>query len=157
MPEYKKEALQDKIRNNILLNEAGCWIWSGSLQTGGYGQTRLLGKTILAHRLSYMAFHGEIKNKRFVCHSCDCPPCVNPDHLWLGTPRQNFKDAIKKNRHVGRFPEWASRLPRKRKLSHDDVLAIRASTEPLKELAQRYNCSLPNISMIRNGRRKKLD
>lgn len=80
---------------------AECWLWRGIInpQTG-YGQThRLLGGS--AHRASWRIHRGEIPKGLCVLHRCDNPPCVNPDHLFLGTMRDNTQDAIAKGRHHG--------------------------------------------------------
>jgi hypothetical protein len=76
-----------------------CWLWTGALSSRGYGSFRVDGKTISTHRLSYSWFKGEVPEGIFVCHTCDIPACVNPDHLWLGTNSDNMQDMIAKDRH----------------------------------------------------------
>lgn len=73
-----------------------CWEWQGAINHNGYGRFSLKGKTIAAHRISYFLFKGCIQGKNIICHSCDNPRCVNPDHLWEGTSRQNTLDMILK-------------------------------------------------------------
>lgn len=77
---------------------SGCWMWSGSVGTDGYGKTKWKGKTIRAHRLVYMLTKGEIAEGLFVLHTCDKPDCVNPEHLWLGTHAENEADKDAKGR-----------------------------------------------------------
>lgn len=134
----------------------GCWVWQRSLQTGGYGQMSYKGKNRTAHRLSYEVFKKESPDGKCVCHKCDNPKCINPDHLFLGTHKENHDDAIAKGRSLGMWPRHAITKTRKRKLTDAQVLEIRASQESLIILSERYGCSGSNISLIRNGQRKKL-
>lgn len=80
------------------VTESGCWIWLGATDRDGYGYSRTEGCTRKTHRLSYEVFKGPITLGLLVCHSCDIPSCVNPDHLWLGTQQENIQDAHKKGR-----------------------------------------------------------
>lgn len=78
-----------------------CWIWTG-FKDKGYGRmgwkTPKGYRSIPASRISYMLFRGEIPEGMFVCHKCDNPPCVNPDHLFLGSSKENTHDMVKKGR-----------------------------------------------------------
>ena len=74
-----------------------CWIWMGAT-TRGYGQTTIDKKHGYAHRFSWEFANGSIPNKKIICHKCDTPRCVNPEHLFIGTQADNIKDAIKKGR-----------------------------------------------------------
>ena len=76
-----------------------CWLWSAGTDKFGYGKFKAKGKTIRAHRYSYVLFNGPIPNGLFVCHECDVTGCVNPQHLWLGPPSSNTRDMVSKNRH----------------------------------------------------------
>ena len=75
-----------------------CWLCIGRLNKNSYGVIIVNGKQWMAHRLSYAVFKGEIPDGMFVCHSCDNPSCVNPDHLWLGSATDNFRDSESKGR-----------------------------------------------------------
>jgi len=85
----------------------GCWIWTSTRFRGGYGGVCVgllrngTKKLARAHRIAWELRHGQIPQGMCVLHRCDNPPCVNPDHLFLGTHRDNIDDMIAKGRHVG--------------------------------------------------------
>jgi hypothetical protein len=79
---------------------AGCWVWTGSVVGYGYGQIKVNGRQLKTHRYVYEQLVGDIPDGMFVCHKCDNPPCCNPDHLFLGTPRDNTQDMVQKGRRV---------------------------------------------------------
>ena len=77
----------------------GCWIWNASTRSNGYGKFRVKGMYWGAHRFSFFMFIGPVPHDLFVCHSCDNKSCVNPDHLWLGSNKDNLDDAVRKGLH----------------------------------------------------------
>lgn len=85
---------------------SGCWLWGGSLDESGYGKFTFYRKGhqswVGAHRVSWLLRGGDDPGKLMVLHRCDNPACVNPDHLWLGTHRDNQVDKLKKGRGRGR-------------------------------------------------------
>lgn len=75
-----------------------CWEWTAGLDKDGYGKFWFKNETIRAHRFSYELHFGPIKEGLCVCHTCDNPGCVRPEHLWLGTIQENSKDRDNKKR-----------------------------------------------------------
>ena len=79
----------------------GCWLWFGPKHKQGYGQIKINGRMHKASRLMYEYFYGVKPEKWKVCHTCDTPSCVRPNHLFLGTQLDNVRDCIAK----GRMPQ----------------------------------------------------
>jgi predicted XRE-type DNA-binding protein len=77
---------------------SNCWEWKGTKQKRGYGKLKIKTKTYLAHRVSYFIHFGVCPNTQLVTHKCDNPNCVRPDHLQLGTHKDNTKDRVVRNR-----------------------------------------------------------
>lgn len=87
-----------------------CWLWAGTRSTSGYGLVRWNGKRQRAHRIAYELTFGPFAKDLFVCHHCDNPRCVRPDHLFVGTATDNLQDAANKGRHpMQRDPRRSSR------------------------------------------------
>ena len=99
-----------------------------------------------AHRYSWEIHNSKIPSGLHVCHSCDNPSCVNPEHLWLGTAKDNYDDMVIKNRSVVTRGENIGSS----KLTECDVLFIRKlkETTPVKEIAKRFNVSWGHVYAI---------
>lgn len=122
----------------------GCWLWTGP-NASRYGFFPYAGEKY-AHRVSYMLENGPIPDGMQVCHSCDMPFCVNPDHLWLGTQKDNMIDMHSKGRH-GFGPNGEA--ARHSKLIESDVRAIRSTQDPAPKLAKEYGVTRGTINKIR--------
>ena len=141
------DLLKATIFNRSRLAENGCWEWVGYFGSGGYGMMSRNGKNQRAHRISYEAYKGAIPKGMVVRHTCDNPACVNPDHLILGSQKDNVADREARNRRVVNGERIGTS-----KLTEKDVLEIRASEESLDVLARRYNIDRSNVWVIRAGK-----
>lgn len=93
--------LEQRLHDAIKINNNGCWEWVKNRNKDGYGGLRYKSKTWMAHRLSYTFYKGPIPEGMLVCHKCDNPPCINPDHLFIGNNSDNMMDAYRKGRWKG--------------------------------------------------------
>lgn len=91
--------IEDRFMSKVK-KTSSCWEWTASTIHSGYGRFSVEGKMLLAHRVSFDLFTGTIPPGYFVCHTCDSPGCVNPDHLFLVTAQDNTDDTISKGRQV---------------------------------------------------------
>jgi predicted XRE-type DNA-binding protein len=91
------QRFHEKYRKN---KDSGCWEWTASLAGKGYGQLKLTGqrKQVYAHRVSFEIFKGEVPKDKYILHKCDNPKCVNPDHLSIGSQKDNMQDMKNKGR-----------------------------------------------------------
>lgn len=92
--------LKDRFMKHVKKTKS-CWLWTGCKIQNGYGRIRV-GKLKLAHRISYEIHIGLIPEGLLVCHKCDVRDCVNPEHLFLGTKKDNTQDMIKKGRQANK-------------------------------------------------------
>lgn len=138
--------LQERFEARIEKRADGCWIISGHRTKGGYVQMRVDGKVHYAHRLSFALYRDEIPDGLFVCHHCDVPNCVNPDHLFLGTAADNMADKVAK----GRQPRGAAHG--RSKLSEDDARYILRSKLGSAELSRLYHITIQSVCDIRKGK-----
>lgn len=136
----------------------GCWEWVGSIShKTGYGKFSILGGTWGAHRVSWMLFKGPIPEGLWLLHKCDTPSCVNPEHLFLGTPKENSQDMVRKGRwngnRGGTKPGRVLNMKSPhRKLTETQVKEILRSPLGNYQLAKLYPVSAPAIRALRNNK-----
>jgi len=128
-----------------------CWEWIGR-KSSGYGYLWHEGKEVGAHRLSWMLHNGQIPEGMLICHTCDNRGCVNPDHLFLGTYKENTQDAVDKGRMSRGEKNGNS------KLTKDQVVAIKKEWKAMEyknkaELARKYGVTDTQIGRIISGSR----
>lgn len=118
-----------------------CWIWRGAKNRRGYGHICRNGKRIQAHQASWEIHFGPVPRGLWVLHKCDVPSCVNPSHLFVGTPKDNAQDCIRKGRWS--YSQLKCELVGTSKLTANDVLTIRerAKSESVKDIASSYGLS----------------
>lgn len=145
-PNYKplEERFWTKVRKGV-----SCWEWVGCKDQLGYGQIKssMNRKNLRAHRLSYELSKGKIPKGMIVCHSCDNPSCVNPEHLWLGTDKDNMEDMVNK----GRTPSHSKEKNGNSRLVATDIEKIR-SMYKTGEYKKNEIAKLFKISDVHAGR-----
>lgn len=129
-----------------------CWLWQGYKLRSGYGRVMYLGRNYTTHRLSWALTNGPIPDGLWVLHKCDNPPCVRPDHLFLGTRQDNVDDMVAKRRHVAIAPDFK----RNAKVTREQVVAIRqeyaAGGVRYDDIAARHGMTRGAVGHIISGR-----
>ena len=140
-------------KRSVAIPFSGCRIWIGATTPGGYGNSivayRLHG-TKIVHRALFRELQGHVPPSAYVCHHCDTPSCVNPDHLFLGTPNDNAQDRKNKGRSASK----------RGKLNGRSVLTPEAATEIRallgqgklqRDVAKRFGVSQATVSRVKIG------
>ena len=128
-----------------------CWLWTASVDKRGYGQFRLNGRNVRAHRIAYRIANGEPLGDSLGCHSCDVRRCVNPRHVHPGTSKTNVNEMIARSRRIWHKGEDVQNSL----LTDESVREIRNYRElySQRELAGRYGVSRALIRGILDGTR----
>lgn len=137
--------------------EDQCWIWTGNKHDYGYGIFRVYDNNLkpipeFAHRVSLKIFKGIELGNLHACHKCDNPSCVNPEHLFAGTHKDNMTDMAKKNRGIKEAPWVHGEKHPNSKLTADQVIAIKKDTRKPNAIAVDYGVSDTLIRNILQGK-----
>lgn len=165
-----EQTLYARFTKKFLMDtKTGCWNWTASTINSGYG---VIGtgphKVETAHRVSWRIYRGPIPNDLWVLHKCDNRRCVNPDHLYLGTIRDNAQDVMRRGkpycfhlrshitpevdaRRKAALPRGAAHHRSGAVLSAEEVCAIRAAHGSQRAIASQFGITQQNVSKIRRG------
>jgi HNH endonuclease len=147
---------ESKFWSKVAIQESRdkCWPWIGAISGGKYGRLTIKRMSYSAHRIAYTLTHGAIPKGMDICHKCDNPPCCNPDHLFAGTRKDNFDDAVKKGRIS---PLYAT--SRITKLTESDVrevlFLLKVGGKTQSEIANLFGVNQSEISRMKNKKRWK--
>lgn len=137
---------KELILSRVIESTSGCWEWQGLLLANGYGQVMINYKKYLVHRLAKFLWHGfNLRSAKIICHTYDYRRCCNPDHLFIGTRRDNYYDSMSKGRNCFGSRHGCALL------DEDDVYLIRALPKdwPHTIIAPIFNVSDITIGDIR--------
>ena len=141
--------------SKVNMQENDCWLWTGAKTRGGYGHFRMfisnVWKMYKAHRFSYEHFNNvKLENDVLVCHKCDNPCCVNPDHLFIGNAQENVTDKVSKGRHkYGRKlgNSWLSQ-----EIADKIRLTYSIGEYTMKQVGEMFNTSASQVERIINNK-----
>lgn len=143
----------------MVRRDESCWTWTSARNKSGHGRFAVWRHNhmtnLYAHRVSWQIHFGMIPDGLYICHRCDNPPCVRPDHLFMGTQTDNMHDAARKGRTAAPASANPLRYPRgarhwNARLSEDQVRSIRASQESNRTLARRFGVSEGTVRRARS-------
>lgn len=137
------------LQHSELSPDTGCRLWSKGKTVRGYGKVKTDGKDWLVHRLLFTLVYGPIPDGMLVCHSCDTPSCVELTHLFLGSPKDNTRDMLTKDRGARLFGESNGRC----KLTEDQVVSILNDHRSQTAIAEEYKVHLTTVNKIKTGNR----
>ena len=132
-----------------------CWFWLSSCDSKGYGKVRFYKRNRLSHRVAWEIVRGSINDRwLFVCHSCDNRLCCNPNHLFLGTAKDNAMDMARKGR-VGRsnMPGWMNGNARLNPEDVAEMKRLRSDGHTLASIGKRFGVTSSHVGNIYHGRK----
>lgn len=145
-----KQTLKEGYEKFVIRNPIGCWDWSGCCpKNPGYGQFRYGMKIERAHRASWKIHFGDIPKGMFVCHKCDNKRCSKPEHLFLGTCKQNNHDAIDKKIHptMGKSRD-ENHMTKVFTKDLNKIVELYKNGETQVAIAKKYGVSQKSISKV---------
>ena len=143
--------LRERLMTKVVKQPSGCWEFKGAKDINGYGRIWTGEQTHLVHRVSWEINIGPIPVGKLICHRCDNPSCINPEHLFIGDYTDNTQDMMQKGRRLSTRGEDSPTA----KFTEADVSYIKAELcagTKRVVLAQRFNVSLGAIDGIKHGR-----
>lgn len=158
---YARPSIAERFESKYFCEpNTGCFIWTASVTQKGYGKLGVEGGAFrLAHRVAWELFVGPIPDGLWVLHKCDNPPCVNIDHLYLGTNSDNMRDCVARGRFTqgwklmkGKPHPIHGERHRRARLNDEAVYSIRASRLDSLTLARQFNVTRPTIHAVRQER-----
>ncbi len=152
------EDTKERFKNSFIIDlKTGCWVWQKHKQNG-YGYININKVNWRAHRYSYLINKGSLPINKWILHTCDNRACVNPDHLYAGTAKENYQDMV--NRHperifyCGKYQKGEAHS--RTKLKEKDVIEILNSKLEAKELVSLYGICLGHLYRIKKRKYWKL-
>ena len=137
-----------RLLRNVSLSTTGCWEWEGAKSVKGYGRIKFGGSYWAAHRLMAHIKIGDVGGSVTVCHRCDNPCCINPEHLFIGTQKQNIDDRdLKGRRNQARGERQGSA-----KLTEEQVKAIRLDPRKQSVIAAEFGISRAHVGNLKANR-----
>jgi hypothetical protein len=142
---------QRRFWKGFTVNEdTGCWDWKGAKLLSGYGKIVINKVQWRAHRAAYYLTRGQIPEGMVVCHHCDNPGCVNPEHLFLGTQQENLADMRRKGRM--KTGTTTGEKHWKTTITAEQAMEIYLAEGSHRRIAEQFGISRPAVTSIKNRR-----
>jgi len=141
-----KTRTPQELFSRCTVNEKGCWVWQGNKKPSGYGYINHNGKKEHTHRLMWELNNYMVPKGMSVCHVCDNPSCINPNHLFLGTAQDNATDKVNKDRQLKHETHPAAKLTKKQ--VNRIKLLLKCNKYFHREIAEHFSVCAGTISAI---------